>query len=502
MSATEKAYLKKYALKQQQKQSSYLTVFTKLDRWLNSKKNDEDLVNKLFEKEVETLFNNRKPANVKSYLYEMILKALRLFYAKDEPIVIITELLSNCTVLIRKEMFNEAAHFAQRAYEKANYFHFDTLKITALAYLELLENRKGNFGDKFKLKEYGEQTAMLINELSENSKLKVAYGELLNEIITKGNSAQSITEQSEALQSNLLLNADYHSLTSKQKSIYLNGQEMLAYYLGDSEAALAAMEQKFELYEQHEGLWITNPTNLEILYFNYLIRNLELRNFDAYNTALPKALTFIKKLKYNATTFGHLTALEIYYNYYTNNFEGTVAKSAEYKEDIKRFRTTLQPAFKLDIIKNILYAQFIVGNYKACSVWVDFLLEEGQKDIQLNINSAIRLVNIICYYELNNHELLEYYVRNTTRYLLQLKQLSQLEKLLLKMFKKLSGIANDKQLTAILKSNYTNIKSLLENPAEAQILSSFNVLCWIDSKINGTTFRKELVAQEKLRLPS
>ena len=118
------------------------------------------------------------------------------------------------------------------------------------------------------------------------------------------------------------------------------------------------------------------------------------------------------------------------------------------------------------------------------------LLNDNEQNLRQDIYSFLRLFNVIIHFELKNFEFLEYLIKSTNRYLNKQTRTFEAESICINYMKKIAKTNSDSNVLFIeLKRDLSKV---LINQNESVLLEYFNLIAWVDSKINKTTFNHEV----------
>ena len=108
-----------------------------------------------------------------------------------------------------------------------------------------------------------------------------------------------------------------------------------------------------------------------------------------------------------------------------------------------------------------------------------------------DIQSAVRILNLILHYELGNSSLLEYNAISAYRFLYKSKRLYKLENIVLNFIrKKMHHIYTPKdEIEAFIELRKEFIE-LSEDPYEKKAFEYFDYISWLDSRIEKKSFEE------------
>jgi len=97
------------------------------------------------------------------------------------------------------------------------------------------------------------------------------------------------------------------------------------------------------------------------------------------------------------------------------------------------------------------------------------------------------MLNLITHYELGNRDVIEYYVRSTYRYLMKKGDLHLFQHYILQFIKGLSRDITEKGLQKRFVALREQLLPLTKNQYERRAFVYFDIISWLESKIEGTT---------------
>jgi hypothetical protein len=123
------------------------------------------------------------------------------------------------------------------------------------------------------------------------------------------------------------------------------------------------------------------------------------------------------------------------------------------------------------------------GEYKEANLYLNILLNLPQLSVRKDIELYARMLNLLVHYELGNYDLLEYLIKSTYRFLINMKNVFGFEKAVINFLRKLSSVNTDKQLLENLELLKSEMQMLQNNPLEKNAMLYFDFPSWIDKKI-------------------
>lgn len=126
-----------------------------------------------------------------------------------------------------------------------------------------------------------------------------------------------------------------------------------------------------------------------------------------------------------------------------------------------------------------------IKDWKKAHEYVDEVIKNHRINKNLLICKAIRLLNMIVYYEKKDNDYLKYEVRSYKRFFGGTEQLLEVELLLLR-FLGSPEIGKKRKLTALQQYKFRNeILQINNDPYSTQLLKYFDFTLWLNNKIGG-----------------
>jgi hypothetical protein len=129
-----------------------------------------------------------------------------------------------------------------------------------------------------------------------------------------------------------------------------------------------------------------------------------------------------------------------------------------------------------------------MGDYENSLKWLNKILSKNQNEVRPDLLSFAHILNLILHFELDNIVLLEYIVKSTYRFLYKRKKLYKVEHAVLNFIRSSYGITSKEKLKENFMELYRNLKEITKDPYEKIALEYFDLLSWLESKIENKKF--------------
>jgi len=455
---------------------------------------DENEIRKKFKK--EKFLNQLHVA--KNYLYNIILKSLRLYHSDKSKLSELIDILRDVQILYDKSLFKQCRKLLDKA-KKIAYTYEKHAQILAVLDWEKTLARTSSYAniDEKGLmefyKEHSETTAKLdnINEYwkltMQSFLLRKKQGEIRNK--------NDLAKFNQIIR-HPLLQSEGNAKSFLSKTFFYNIRGLYYHTNKDYRNLLTHCEKLVNLLESNP-LLMKEENYISSLY-NLLIVQIELKKYD-------DALSTIKKLR-NLETSSPVTQVRIFVTSYdtelnlylqTGEFEKGIPLVKEIEAGLNKFKDRVNKESKVLFGFNIAYLYFGTEDYENSLKWINEIINDKDIKIREDIQCFARILNILIHYELNNYDLIEYIVKSTKRYLSSKNSLNKFELITLNHIRKLINAksANDKMF--IFNEWKKELNSISGDILEIKASEYLDVMSWIKSKMSSESFASIIKGKKK-----
>jgi hypothetical protein len=167
-------------------------------------------------------------------------------------------------------------------------------------------------------------------------------------------------------------------------------------------------------------------------------------------------------------------------------------------DGLKKYSDNINVMERITILYNVFYLYFGTGQYSKALKIINELLTDYQKELRYDIQSAVRILNLMLHFELGNETVLESSALSTYRFLYKSNRLYKFENIVLNYIRKeMPMITNKKEQVESFKKLRASFEELEKDDYERKALEYFDYISWLDAKISNVPF--EEVVKEKFR---
>jgi hypothetical protein len=493
LTSTEKGYVKKQSsVHVIGEQNKYIKLFEAIDK---QKEYDEKELIKKFKD--DPILNNFSVA--KNYLFKFILKCLESYHTNIKSELRSTlnhiEILHNKNLpQVAKKMLIKA-----KAITKQHELYEFMEEIIDWEIILLVEEATPDTYLDLVNKYFGE-----LNDSIEKKKTIIGYKHLYQKLRAKGLykglprndedvlEFKKIAEQAKKGDKKLLstFNANFYRNLMQANYLFVSNEHKQANEL---------MELNVKLMEDNAHMIQLRPSVYLGMLRNKAVNELSLMRYKPLFDTIKKMDGFVKKYGHINRYFEVMSEnLKLFVYIPTGQFKEALEISIRLEEIYKQLPTT-KTLQKEKQLQHYAFAYIYIGlkEYKQANHHINELLNNEDFDIRSDLFCFAHILSLIIHFELGNTELLDYRARSTYNLLLKRNQLYSFEKLIIDFLKRTKNVANN---SPALIQAFRDLKNSIEeitahNKLEKNALSLFDLISWLESKIDKKSFME--IKQQK-----
>jgi tetratricopeptide (TPR) repeat protein len=475
---------------------NYIRLFDTIDKMTEY---DEEEVKSVFKGEK---FIKHLPSE-KNHLYKVILKALRSFYGETSISSMLKQEIKNIEILYNKALFGECNKFLERAkklairYEKF-YYLYELINWEKTLLEEAYED--GQFKD---LNILIEEEREVLDKLRNLAEYHVLYSKI-NYVFRSGGYAR--TEENKVIVDDIvnhpLIKGKNTALSRRAATICYYTQGFCNMANGDYHTALEKFQRVIVILDENHDLRTDLAKRYVRTLSNIVTCHLDTHHIDEAKRMIDLIQTFKDSDGFTfpdvqAAIFknSNLAKLEVYHQ--TGGFGKALKEVDEMIANMAEFEGKISKESQLTFYYQIAFIHFGVHQHNKALFWLNKVLNDNEKDLRQDIFSYARLFNLVIHYELGNHDLLEYTIKSTARYLQKRERDFPIEKQIMDQMKKLIRTQSVSEKAKIFEGFKVGLKKLLRGPEDLIVLKYFDFNIWIESKLKNTSYEEELLRLHK-----
>jgi hypothetical protein len=468
----------------QQGNKEYMLLFELIDKYKNP-----DIQN------LKQEFKKRSPQgsweNTCIYLGNMLIDSLVRAKKEKDIFFDLLHQLQEIRILKERSLEQDAFKQVKKVQQKAAQFQLHWIEYYCYRF-ELDHYSASNFPDLsdeslIKLQMKGKDVLKSLNHIHDHHSLY----ELLKHRLVHGG---KITSEEGKKKLNDLVLSEMVLITGKSKSfesqkLHLLFQSFFFTDLGDYQSALKSFYRLNELLEKNETFFDNPPFD----YLSALTGTLDCLRMLQNKTEGEYYLEKLKRLDQVSTPeyFRYLVRKTVSIQQIISYLEsGELGLATEFlngiPKDVYDNYSIVDEEKQSELYFYSSVVNFHIKNFRKAHLYIREIMNQIKLPDYLLISKAIRLLNIIIYYEKGELVHLEYEIRSYKRYFAQTKQLKT-EKMI---FKIIGVSAANKRLRLLVADKVKFLKELEKieiDRYEQQLLKYFHFIEWMRTLIHGKT---------------
>jgi hypothetical protein len=455
----------------------------------------------------EKTLNPKQLPNLKTHLYFQLLKSLRLVNSNGLRSIKILELIDYSRLLYSKCLYKECVKMIDKAKRMAVSYDQSIFLLEILELEKLVISKTLDVGNEERVNLIITETIKAtesIKNINLFSNLSIKLDSFYNQL--------GFVRNKEGLQK---VTHFFNSSLPTYQIKNLSFQEKL--YLYKSFVGYCFFIQDFKQGYNYANKWVnlfeTQPEMKAIkpeLYIKALNSLLSVQNklykYTEFAETLKKLVAIKRDKKIiltenlNLNLFKAIYIHEINRHFMLGEFKQGTRIVAALENELIKFVTKLDKHSILLLYYKIACLYFGSSNYRTALTWLNKITNEREIALREDLHSFSRILSLICHFELGNEDLVELSIKSTYRYFIKKGDLSLYQKYILDFLKRLlmeREIKNVRNRFAILKAQMV---SLQKNKFEKRAFLYFDIISWLESKIEKRFVQEVFKEKAKVRL--
>ncbi len=473
----------------------FIQVYDFLDRF---DRYDEKLLLKRIPK-----LKKSQLSNIKAHLYKLILASLRRIDKKSELDISIRDQLDYSRILYNKGLYRASLALLDKTKKLACQHGFFSSALSALEFEKFIESQYITGSMYPKAKQITNETADLIEKLTlthrlSNLSLSMYAFYLQHGHIKIGSIYDEVTNHFISS----LPDVEYKSMDFYQKLYFTQSSAWYCMMTLDFPNHFKHAKKWLDLFDEYPNkkqsettLYIKGLHNvLSALFMNSATKKF-LGHYD-------KLMHFEKSDKFKITA-NELSQLSLYQTLHTIHKIYLTAEYSKNEKHIPAIENLINEnphnwdSHRILVLKyKVACVYFGASKYDKATTLLNLIINKNYSGIRQDIQCYARILNLAAHFNLGNETLVSYQVRSVYRFLLKM---DQQEKVLQEIFKFLRKTPNI--LPSQLKTEFRKLRAILrplsKDPKERRPFIYFDIIAWLDSRINGTKIEVEV--QKKIK---
>jgi hypothetical protein len=478
----EKRYFKVQHQNGREADKKFIWLFDYLEQY--DKYDPQDIVKK---------YPDIKPAqlpNLKTHLYKRLLQSLSQFSQSGNSLITLRETVNHIQILFEKGLLDHCWKLIKRAKKMA--YQIENLEMLLLVLrwertLLLSVSGTDKISGVDQVVQEVEALTQVINHVNKLSNVAIQlHAFVVRSVYVRSDQERKVVQALVEPQGETSVNRDVqtfneqlhlYSVKSEYHHFLMEFEESYTYaqkWIDLFSAFPHMKDQEIESYVSGLNMIMKNQVRLGLL--DPLVHMIE-QTSQIQTQEVGDAMHLIL-LKYNFT-----------YQFHKFFLEGRFSEGVRwFRSETETFRWLEK---RLDLrSKMVLYYQlgslyFGIADYRSALNWLNKIINMPGHDVREDIICFTRILILICHYELNNLDLIDYFIRSTYRLFLQKTDLYTYQTSVIHFLKKLNIEMTDEALEEAFSNLYKDLKSLADKSYEKRAFFYFDIISWLESKISN-----------------
>ncbi|TAL58339.1 MAG: hypothetical protein EPN85_11810 [Bacteroidetes bacterium] len=432
----------------------------------------------------------------KYYLYHQVLKAMCGFHSNEQTEVY--RMLQQSDFLYNKNLYKQADKTLLKAKTLALQYEMYPSLLDISSVEHRLALRKDNIHE---IENIPQQEAAYLRKMQANIKNRDFHSQMTVLYNRYGNVREKkYLQQLEKLVQKNRSNLEEKNLFSFKSTLRFHAAFLLYFHVkGNHLKAYDHSKKIIELFQKSPHVIKQNINSyLEHLHNTILIA-FESKSYDEGFLLLEqmKEVSDIAKTRLQKATWFY-SYYHLLLNYYVHRgyFTEAMAQMPSLEKELKEFIDELNNIQKIALYYNIALIYFGCGNIRRTLSWLNIIRNELFFVTHPEMECSLSIFYLIAHYESDHTDLLPNLIKLFYRFLSKKKRIFKYETLLIEFFRKDLGKADSqKKLINAFQSLKERMEILAEDPFEKNAFEYFDLISWLDSKIQNRSFAE--VVREK-----
>ena len=500
LSPSEKRYFKLFASSEgSQPNKKFIRLFDLMDR--------QQTYSEQAVLSGEPSFKPGQMSNLKAHLYKRVLQSLRMFDGGNVRDIQIRELIDHAQILYKRSHYDQCVRMLQKAKKTANKYHNLELLLEIYKWEKQVLSQTVGKGNQERVNDIIAQVHDVNNRINTINSFSNILVKLNALYLRKGfaRNQEDFDNVNRILRE--LPEFDEKTLSFYEKLHLYNLLVDYYFFIQDFEKGCTYAQKWVDLFKDSSQVPLHLDTYLKGLnhlmtaqykllrYYDFLVNHRRMKGIRKLAGVELDANIQLKLQKY---TFSHL------FNkfFMVGDFEIGVNLFSRIQPQLEHFIAQLDKHSRLIMYYKIACLYFGDHKFSQASKWLYRIVNSEEEDIREDLHSFARILNLICHYELGHMEVIPYYLRSTYRYLSKKDDLQQFQRHILDFIKQLEQNMTSSTLIRQFRNLRDQLLLLVDNPYEKRVFIYFDIISWLESKIQGRKVSEIIKEKAQSRINS
>ena len=497
LSRSEKGYLKKFArLKSDREGSGYVTLFDLIEQQTDY---DEDEI----KGQIDSASFVRNFSSNKNYLFELILKSLRNYHSDFSKEFEVNGLLRDVKLLYVKRQLPACRQAVGKAKKVARKYELYSQWMDCLNWeYRLLMRREILDSDSYGAIQKEEDEALAAYQYFISARrLFFRVYSYVQEHGTARNEVQKQELEGFLVEVRALKRPDESSFLVKEFLVAM--ESLVNTMLGNTEGAMAAQLATKKLMEDYPHMMWDRAAKYLFSNLALVRRYAEKKKFKSIAGLYKQCDQFLSKLP---AIIREEVLPHYVFQFYTDRnsvyikmgaFQRAFAQLPEMQKQLRKYPIP-KPIYEVLIQLQYAYIYFGVGEFSKALKRVNEFHEHSRNHVREDLHSFHRILEALTHFELGHWDLLTSKILSAERYLKNMNTFFQTEKEILRFLRSYIQVPDTSGQKKAVSDALERFNEIFQDPKEGAFLAYFDLISWLESRIDGQSFADKV--REKARL--
>ncbi len=299
------------------------------------------------------------------------------------------------------------------------------------------------------------------------------------------------------------MQSESKALTFTAKQYYYDTLYFYWHAKGNNEKAMHASQKMLELFDRYPEKIISSFYTYMAKFNNLLVLHSEERNHQEVSRLLSKLKadnSLIRNPADKAWGFSVYSSHLLNLYQQTGQFGEAVKIIPTLKNEFSKYEGLLNPHEKILYYYNFSLIYFAVKDFNSCIKYLNLIRNDVSPNTRMYVDRFLTLFYIVVHYEAGHLDLLPHLTNSAYRYLDKHYGLSEIEKVMLQLFKtELPKAKSRIQINGLFRRLKGEMLLFSDSLTEKYNFEYFDFISWVDSKIQNRSFAEVVREKAKLR---
>ncbi|MDN5200701.1 hypothetical protein QQ008_05000 [Fulvivirgaceae bacterium BMA10] len=430
-------------------------------------------------------------SNLKAHLYKQILQSLRSHNTSGDISIHIREQIDQATVLYNKCLYKQSFKILEKAKQLAEKNERPLLLLEIIEFEKRLVTKLIEPGMESRVTSIMKESERIQDKLRSlnnfsNLSLKL-YSFYMNIGFIRDHKDFEIVN---SFFYSTMPNFQEDQLSFDEKTYLFSSLVGYYFFIQDDERAYEYAKKWVGMFDDNPDL-ISSKLEMYIRALNNLLMaQNKLFRYSEFVKSFKKFEDIPRIKNLNLTDnikllwFKYASTHRINQHFLLGQFDEGTKIIPEIADNLNGFMDRLDMHYILIFYYKFACMYFGNQEYRKAVFWLNKIINAKNVDLRSDIQSFARILNLICHYELENTDLVDYYILSTYRFMIKKENLYLFQRYILKFLKNLNNIKPD-QLNDAFITLRNQLLPLKKNPYEKRAFNYFDIISWLESKIHN-----------------